>query len=178
MGGVAGGRTWLRWLAVLALVVANAEMRFLWLGLATAVLVAAVVFTRRSLQQEPRDPDPAGMDKLLGMMRAFGAPIGWIGTSLQGHDRTLTAAARRQGVLSIGTELGGGGQVTPSVLKLTEEGMRRLLAHIGAYTGPAPAPGRGKESVPMATFPCPSPVAFSRLVLPRKLATKALAGAS
>jgi UDP-N-acetylmuramyl pentapeptide phosphotransferase/UDP-N-acetylglucosamine-1-phosphate transferase len=49
-----------QWLAVLALVVANAEMRFLWLGLATAVLVAAVVFTRRSLQRERRDPDPAG----------------------------------------------------------------------------------------------------------------------
>jgi UDP-N-acetylmuramyl pentapeptide phosphotransferase/UDP-N-acetylglucosamine-1-phosphate transferase len=49
-----------QWLAVLALVVANAEMRFLWLGLATAVLVAAVVFTRRSLQQERQAPDPVG----------------------------------------------------------------------------------------------------------------------
>jgi hypothetical protein len=46
---------------VLALVVANAEMRFLWLGLATAVLVAAVVFTRRSLQLERhQEPDTAG----------------------------------------------------------------------------------------------------------------------
>jgi predicted lysophospholipase L1 biosynthesis ABC-type transport system permease subunit len=41
-----------QWLAALALVVANAEMRFLWLTLATAALVAAVVLTRRSLQQE------------------------------------------------------------------------------------------------------------------------------
>jgi UDP-GlcNAc:undecaprenyl-phosphate GlcNAc-1-phosphate transferase len=50
-----------QWLAVLALVVANAEMRFLWLGLATAVLVAAVVFTRRSLQQERcQQADTAG----------------------------------------------------------------------------------------------------------------------
>ncbi|MEB3301694.1 MAG: MraY family glycosyltransferase [Cyanobacteriota bacterium] len=46
-----------QWLAALALVMANAEMRFLWLALATAVLVAAVVLTRRSLQQE-RDQDP------------------------------------------------------------------------------------------------------------------------
>ncbi len=49
-----------QWLAALALVVANAEMRFLWLAVATAVLVAAVVLTRRSLQQErchdPHDP--------------------------------------------------------------------------------------------------------------------------
>lgn len=85
-----------------------------------------------------RDPDAAGMEKLLGLMRAFGAPIGWVGTALQGMDRTLTAAARRQGVISIGTELGGGGQITPSVLKLTEDGIRRLLAHVGAYAGPVP----------------------------------------
>ena len=50
-----------QWLAALALVVANAEMRFLWLSLATAILVAAVVFTRRSLQQERCQPaDAAG----------------------------------------------------------------------------------------------------------------------
>ena len=53
-----------QWLAVLALVVANAEMRFLWLGLASAVLVAAVVLTRRSLQQErlPNANAPGGSD--------------------------------------------------------------------------------------------------------------------
>ncbi len=52
-----------QWLAALALVVANAEMRFLWLTLATAVLVAAVILTRRSLQQDPdqetKDPQRA-----------------------------------------------------------------------------------------------------------------------
>ena len=41
-----------QWLASLALVVANAEMRFLWLGLATAVLVAVVVLCRRQMQQD------------------------------------------------------------------------------------------------------------------------------
>jgi len=41
-----------QWLAALALVVANAELRFLWLALATAVLVAVVVQTRRQIQQE------------------------------------------------------------------------------------------------------------------------------
>jgi bacteriorhodopsin len=48
-----------QWLAALALVVANAELRFLWLTLATAVLVAAVILTRRSLQ---RDPDQDNQD--------------------------------------------------------------------------------------------------------------------
>ena len=41
-----------QWLAALALVVANAEMRFLWLALATAILVATVVISRRQLQME------------------------------------------------------------------------------------------------------------------------------
>ena len=41
-----------QWLAALALVVANAEMRFLWLAVATAILVATVVISRRQLQTE------------------------------------------------------------------------------------------------------------------------------
>nr|WP_254216891.1 MraY family glycosyltransferase [Synechococcus sp. CCY 9618] len=41
-----------QWLASLALVLANAEMRFLWLGLATAVLIAVLVVSRRQMQEE------------------------------------------------------------------------------------------------------------------------------
>jgi UDP-GlcNAc:undecaprenyl-phosphate GlcNAc-1-phosphate transferase len=43
-----------QWLGALALVLANAENRFLWLGLATAVLIAAVVLSRRAVQAEGR----------------------------------------------------------------------------------------------------------------------------
>ena len=39
-----------QWLAALALVVANAEMRFLWLALATAILTAVILVSRRQLQ--------------------------------------------------------------------------------------------------------------------------------
>jgi UDP-GlcNAc:undecaprenyl-phosphate/decaprenyl-phosphate GlcNAc-1-phosphate transferase len=39
-----------QWLAALALVLVNAELRFLWLGLATAILIGLVVTTRRRLQ--------------------------------------------------------------------------------------------------------------------------------
>jgi UDP-N-acetylmuramyl pentapeptide phosphotransferase/UDP-N-acetylglucosamine-1-phosphate transferase len=41
-----------QWFASLALVVANAENRFAWLGLATAVLVAVVVVIRRDAQTD------------------------------------------------------------------------------------------------------------------------------
>jgi len=40
----------------------------------------------------------------------------------------------------MGTELGGGGLVTPASLKVAEDGMRRVLAHIGLLQGPVPAP--------------------------------------
>ena len=43
-----------QWLAALALVAANAEMRFLWLALATAVLVWVVVRSRRQQRAAPQ----------------------------------------------------------------------------------------------------------------------------
>ena len=41
-----------QWLAAMAMVVANVEMRFLWLGLATAILVGTVVVMQRQKQTE------------------------------------------------------------------------------------------------------------------------------
>ena len=41
-----------QWLAALAMVVANVELRFLWLALATAILVATVVVMRRRQMEE------------------------------------------------------------------------------------------------------------------------------
>jgi hypothetical protein len=49
-----------QWLASLALVVANAEMRFLWLGLATSVLIAVVVACHRSLERDRASELEAG----------------------------------------------------------------------------------------------------------------------
>ena len=40
----------------------------------------------------------------------------------------------------MGTELGGGGLVTPASLKIAQDGMRRVLAHIGLLQGQVPAP--------------------------------------
>ena len=80
-----------------------------------------------------RSVDPAQTEKVVALMKAFGAPISYLGAALQGADRTFTAAAHRKGVISMGTELGGGGQVTPSVLKVAEDGIRRVLAHLGVY---------------------------------------------
>jgi predicted deacylase len=87
----------------------------------------------------PRHEDPARMQKVVGMLKAFGAPVSYIAAAPQGGGRTFTSASARQGVISMGTELGGGGLVTPASLKVAEDGMRRLLAHIGLLHGPVPA---------------------------------------
>jgi UDP-N-acetylmuramyl pentapeptide phosphotransferase/UDP-N-acetylglucosamine-1-phosphate transferase len=58
-----------QWLAALALVAANVEMRFLWLALATAVLIGALTGSRRHWQ----DREAAGCP--LAEERARAAPI-------------------------------------------------------------------------------------------------------
>jgi len=88
----------------------------------------------------PRHGDEARMTKVIGMLKAFGAPISYLAAAPQGGGRTFTSASFRQGVVSMGTELGGGGLVTPSSLKIAQDGMRRVLAHIGLLQGPVPAP--------------------------------------
>jgi predicted deacylase len=88
----------------------------------------------------PRHGDEARMQTVLGMLKAFGAPVSYLSAAPQGGGRTFTSASYRQGVVSMGTELGGGGLVTPQSLKIAQDGMRRVLAHIGLLQGPVPAP--------------------------------------
>jgi len=88
----------------------------------------------------PRPDDAARLRKIVGLLKAFGAPISYIAAAPQGGGRTFTSAAARQGVLAMGTELGGGGLVTPASIKVAEDGMRRVLAHVGLLHGAVPAP--------------------------------------
>ena len=88
----------------------------------------------------PRHEDGARMEKVVGLLKAFGAPVSYIAAVPQGGGRTFTSASYRQGVLSMGTELGGGGLVTPQSLAVIDAGLRRVLAHVGLLQGPVPAP--------------------------------------
>lgn len=88
----------------------------------------------------PRNADAERMKKIVGMLKAFGAPVSYLAAAPQGGGRTFTSAAARQGVVAMGTELGGGGLVTPGSLKVAEDGMRRVLAHIGLLQGAVPPP--------------------------------------
>jgi predicted deacylase len=85
--------------------------------------------------------DPASRKTIVGMLQAFGAPVSYLAEAPQGGGSTFTSASARQGVISMGTELGGGGLVTAASLKVAEDGMRRVLAHIGLLQRPDLVPG-------------------------------------
>ncbi|MBM3600294.1 MAG: deacylase [Alphaproteobacteria bacterium] len=81
-------------------------------------------------------PDP----KHLAAVKAFGAPIAYLVNF--GENRTSSAGGRRKGLVSVGTELGGTGQVSPETLKIAEEGAQNMLEHFGLVEA---KPGRNKR---------------------------------
>ena len=66
----------------------------------------------------------------LALARAFGAPYIWLAGRLN-DDRSLNAAAQRQGVSMIAVELGGGGGCVPAMTSLAEDGVMRCMSHLG-----------------------------------------------
>jgi predicted deacylase len=76
-------------------------------------------------------PDPAKTDAAIELLKIFNAPVSYIG-KLPGEDRTLSAAAHRNGVVHMGTELGGSGTITPQALAVAERGIRRILKYLGS----------------------------------------------
>ena len=87
-----------------------------------------------------RSEDPLVMAETVALLREFGAPIAYLSNVPQGADRTASAAAARKGVRHLGTELAGGGQVTPAALRTCEAGLRRVLYRLGALAAPHPEP--------------------------------------
>jgi N2-acetyl-L-2,4-diaminobutanoate deacetylase len=62
--------------------------------------------------------------------RAFDAPNTVVIANL-GDPRTATATACRAGLVTVGTELGGGGRVSIDALAICRHGVRNVLAHLG-----------------------------------------------
>ena len=90
-----------------------------------------------------RVADPQWMERTLELINAFGAPVANIVTSPPSGGRSFTAASLRQGVLSIATEIGGGGQVSMASLAAMEGGIRSVLAHVGLLKDAVPPPAGG-----------------------------------
>ena len=98
---------------------------------------------------EPTD-DPALHGRNVAAARAFGAPATVVVPNL-GDPRTATAAACRAGLVTVGTEMAGGGTVSREALAICRRGVRNVLAHLGvlAADGTPPPPG----DAPVMTLP-------------------------
>ena len=89
----------------------------------------------------PRHPEPERMQKIVGLLKAFGAPVSYIAAAPQGGGRTFTSALlRARAWWRWAPSWAAAGWSRRSSLKVAEDGMRRVLAHVGLLQGPAPAP--------------------------------------
>ena len=80
--------------------------------------------------------------RLEALQKAFDAPYGFIFGATE-DVRVASRAAERKAVLSMSTELGGSGTVTPAILAIGERGVKRVLHHIGMLPGYQPDAERG-----------------------------------
>lgn len=80
------------------------------------------------------EPRNAGEEeRLKALLSAFGLPRAFLHRPNPVH---AASAARRQGAISILTELGGGGTVQASLLRDARRGLLHLLSFIGLLSGP------------------------------------------
>ena len=85
-------------------------------------------FVPSSVIEPTNDPELAA--KNFAAARAFDAPCCVVIPNL-GDPRTATAAACRAGLVTVGSELGGGGRVSVAALEIARRGVRNVLAHLG-----------------------------------------------
>jgi predicted deacylase len=94
---------------------------------------------------EPTD-DAELHKRNVAMARAFDAPLTVVIGNL-GEPRTATAAACQAGLVTGGTEMGGGGTVSLEALSVCRRGVRNVLAHLGVLGPEKAQPPRGDGRV-------------------------------
>jgi uncharacterized protein len=82
--------------------------------------------------------DAALQARQLAALRAFGAPVTILVDRPQSN-RTLSAAALARGHLHFSTEIGGAGTTQPHTQAIADQGVLRLLAHLGVLRIPEDA---------------------------------------
>ena len=86
--------------------------------------------------------DAALQSRSAAAAEAFDAPLTVVIGNL-GDPRTATAAASAAGLISIGTEMGGGGTVSLDALAICRRGVRNVLEHLGVVPAGLSGPRRG-----------------------------------
>jgi len=87
----------------------------------------------------------------LAALQAFDAPLSLV-WAYQPDARLASAAAGDRGLVSLGGEFGGGGDVDRSSLAMLEGGVRRFLAFTGVMAdGPAPEPQKGTRLIEVSS---------------------------
>jgi hypothetical protein len=82
---------------------------------------------------EPTEDEALGR-RNAAAARAFDAPVTVVVPNL-GDQRTATAIACRAGLVTVGTELAGGGRVSSEALNICRRGVRNVLVHLGVLDG-------------------------------------------
>jgi predicted deacylase len=82
--------------------------------------------------------DASVRERQRAALLAFAAPMAILVDNPQSL-RTLAATALARGHLHFGTEIGGSGTTRPQTQAIADQGLRRLLAHLGVITQAPPA---------------------------------------
>jgi N-alpha-acetyl-L-2,4-diaminobutyrate deacetylase len=94
--------------------------------------------------------EPERDRRALAALQAFGAPYALVARDLDSHG-LLDHTAEAMGKLVVSTELGGGGIVSPRALRVGEQGVRRLLRHLGVLGDDVtPQPERASRLIEIA----------------------------
>jgi len=106
-----------------------------------------------------RVPDDAQYAKMLAAARVWGTPYVFIYADIAGEG-LLPVQAERMGKIVVTTEMGGGGECNPRVLKITERGIRNVMIQQGLLKGKMDLPAEQPLTI-AATDPAdyiPAPV--------------------
>lgn len=81
-----------------------------------------------------RVSDDSQFEKMLNAAKVWGQPYVFIYADIAGEG-LLPVQAENMGKIVVTTEMGGAGQCSPSVLSVTERGIRNVMIHFGLLEG-------------------------------------------
>lgn len=103
--------------------------------------------------------DPALDARNGAAVEAFGAPMTVVLDNM-GDSRTAMATASRAGLVAVGTEMGGGGAVSPESMAICRRGLRNVLVHLGVLP---PSDAQPQPPAPRYALPGTRAYAFANI---------------